>query len=45
MKYRIVYRIVASVSRYVSYREVLYRCTPRPRAQGKGGAKTTKKKV
>ena len=28
MKYRIVYRIAASVSRYISYREVLYRCTP-----------------
>ena len=28
MKYRITYRIVTSVSRYVSYREVVYRCTP-----------------
>ena len=28
MKYRIAYRIAASVSRYVSYREVVHRCTP-----------------
>ena len=28
-KYRIAYRIAASVSRYVSYRELVYRCTPK----------------
>ena len=28
MMYHIVYRIMAPVSRYVSYREKMYRCSP-----------------
>ena len=37
MMYRIVYRIVALVPRYVSVAKKIYRCSPTDRGGGGGG--------